>query len=601
MDLRALGSRSFRRPFVWLVRLVVVGALLISMVFLFRFSLFRIARGLPAYRNATRASEQLWVTMRDGVRLRAEVHRPAAPDKAPTILIRNPYNMYGLLSFDCEVFARFGFACVVEDVRGRGESEGEWLPFRHEREDGLDTLQWLVAQPFVDGNIALWGPSYLASTQWVMADALPPQVKTMIPMVFGSDFYSGLYERGLFRHDLATLWAALMPERGGMTLNPGPTALAASRYNPGIDADDKIIGHHLPWYREWVSAPAPGAAFWQSKQVLDFAASPAHTHVPVLMVGGFFEPFFFGQMKAWQTLASQSESVWMVGPWNHLGLPSGDYPIHGAGGGLDQWPLVLEWLDHTLRGAPLQHLHPGMVSTFAPGDSQWRVRPSWPELASIVDWHLADAPAAQACSGGALLPAAAPLSETKYSYDPLDPTPTRGGASLLSFVFARTNRFTAGPVEQGESCERKDVLTWKSAPLATPARLSGAASLDLTVRSSAPDTAFVARLILEQGERAYLVREGAATLSLPTAQDVLPRVYVPDSDASVRIDFWPIEWAVPAGARWRVDITSSSFPALHAHSNRAGPWAEQTGSDVAEQTVKVGGSRAVLHLPLVVN
>ena len=328
----------------------------------------------------------------------------------------------------------------------------------------------------------------------------------------------------------------------------------------------------------------------------EFAAAPSRTHVPVFMVGGFFEPFFAGQLRAWNALATQKDSVYIVGPWNHLGLSSGDYPIHGAGGGLDQWPLLLEWLDHTLRGAPLVHLHPGTITTFAPGDSAWRTRLAWPPPSHIVDWHLADAPAAQACSGGTLLAGAAPLSQTTYRYDPSDPNPTRGGASLLSFVFARTNRFTPGPVEQGESCERQDVLTWKSAPLTQGARLLGASSLDLAVRSTAPDTAFVARVILEQGEHAYLVREGAATLSLPTAEDRTPRVYVPGSDAIVHIDFWPIEWNVPAGARFRVDVTSSSFPALHAHANRAGLWAEQTGSDVATQTVQVGDGRSILHL-----
>ena len=176
--------------------------------------------------------------------------------------------------------------------------------------------------------------------------------------------------------------------------------------------------------------------------------------------------------------------------------------------------------------------------------------------------------------------------------------PTRGGASLLSFAFFRNLRITPGPVEQGDSCTRDDVLTFRTEPATSATRLSGAAKLHLLVTSSAPDTAFVARLIAEQSGQALLVRENAATLAYPTADVGSPQTVTPGTQVEISIDFWPIEWVLPAGGRWRVDITSSSFPALHVHSNRATAWQLETDFDVATQTLQLGDGKARLELPL---
>lgn len=191
-----------------------------------------------------------------------------------------------------------------------------------------------------------------------------------------------------------------------------------------------------------------------------------------------------------------------------------------------------------------------------------------------------------------------PNEKVEFKFDPADPVPTRGGSSLLSFAFFRNLGITPGPVAQGDSCTRDDVLTFRTEPVSAKTRLSGAARLHLTVTSSAPDTAFVARLIAEQDGQALLVRENAATLAYPTAEVRSPQSVTPGTPVELDIDFWPIEWVLPPGGRWRVDVTSSSFPALHVHSNRAGPWQLQTGFDVATQTLLLGEGQARLELPL---
>jgi hypothetical protein len=578
---------------------VLVGLVVAGVVTLTRFEVFRHQARLPPFSHEYLGSEEVQVPMRDGVRLHAEVFRPAGVERAPTILVRNPYGpLRALERFQCQVFTRYGYACVLQDVRGELDSEGDWQPIVHERDDGLDTVRWLAKQPFVDGNIAMRGPSYLTCTQLAMADVLPPEVKTLVPQVFGVDFRKVAYERGLFHHDVLTAWATLMPTRG-MRMTASSDYLGAAAYLPADHADERFMTTALPWYRELLQADAPDSPYWKSEQQRVYRHVPEGAKVPMLFVGGFFDPFLLAQLDTWQRLATRDQSVFVIGPWNHLGMVSGDVDSAVPTGRFDPWPLMLEWFDHHLKGQPLTTLTPGTVRTLGPGDTAWQTHPSWPPAATSVRvLQLGNAEASDGCSGGTLSTTKPAASRTTYVFDPKDPVPSRGGASMLSFAFYRQLGITPGPVDQKDSCERTDVLTFRSEPLEAPVRLSGVSHLRLSVASTAPDTAFVARLISEQDGKALLIRENAATLAYPTASVEHPQTYTPGTPVQVEVDFWPIEWVLPAGARLRVDVTSSSFPVLHTHSNRAGPWASQTGADVATQTVMVGAGASVLELQL---
>ncbi|MFO0601473.1 MAG: CocE/NonD family hydrolase [Myxococcaceae bacterium] len=574
----------------------VVFALLFGLSVWKRHELFRRAAGMPAFTNTGGVERVETVTMRDGVKLHTELFLPEEAGAFPTILVRNPYEyLRPVERLTCQTMTRYGYACVLQDVRGQMDSEGDWRPIVHERDDGLDTLQWLVKQPFQDGHIAMRGPSYLTCTQLTVADALPPEVKTLVPSVFGTDLRKAVYERGLLHHDLLTAWATLMPERGMRQL-AGTDYLKAAAHRPLIEADEKYMTRKVDWYRDTLAAESPEAPYWHTDEMNTFRTIPERATVPMLFVGGFFDPFFAAHLDTFERLGSKAQSTFVITPTNHLGLTSGDLDLSAAPGRLDQWPIMFEWFEHTLKGKPLTTLKPGTVRTFAVGDTDWVEHPVWPEPSVPVQiFHFSGAAGAQSCDGGVLgatLPA--PDEAVSYTYDPGNPVPTQGGASLLSFAFFRNLGLTPGPVEQGKTCEREDVITFRSETFSKPTRLSGAGTLVLHVKSTAPDTAFVARLIAEQGGKSVLVRENAATLRWPKPGMTEP---APEGTVSeVEIDFWPIEWLLPAGGRWRVDITSSSFPALHTHSNRATPFQTETGFDVATQTVLLEGS--TLTLPL---
>ncbi len=563
-----------------------------------RHELFRRAAKLPEFTTADWVASEVELPMRDGVKLHTEIYVPEGLAKAPTILVRNPYEyLRPIEAMQCQTMTRFGYACVLQDVRGQMNSEGEWEPIIHEREDGLDTLAWLVKQPFVDGNIGMRGPSYLTCTQWTVADSLPPEVKTLIPSVFGTDLRKVFYERGLLRDDILTAWATLMPGRG-MRQTAGNDYLKAAKHRPAIDADEAFMTKKLGWYRDALNSSSPSAEYWQTEQMVQFRTMPERAKVPMLFMGALFDPFFMAHRDTWDRLATREQSVFVIGPWNHLGLTSGDYDFSSAPGRLDQWPIMLEWFDHTLKGQPLRKLAPNTVQMWGVGDDAFKTSPSWPPELSPTILELGGASRSNACEGGVLSETPTVSEQVQFTFDPANPVPTRGGSSLLSFAFFRNLGITPGPVDQGDSCTREDVLTFKSEPVKIATRLSGAAKLHLTVSSSAPDTSFVARLIAEQDGKALLVRENAATLAYPTGEVTSPQTVVPGTQVELSIDFWPMEWVLPPGGRWRIDVTSSSFPALRVHSNRATPWQNETGFDVATQTILIGEGKARLELPL---
>src|SRR5437764_3830061 len=122
--------------------------------------------------------------MRDGVKLYADVYRPRREGKFPVLVVRTPYGVQRDGMHETKIrFARRGYAVVVQDVRGRYQSEGKWEPFRNEAEDGYDTIQWAAAQSWSNGKVATQGGSYLGHVQWRAASLSPPNLVTLFPAV----------------------------------------------------------------------------------------------------------------------------------------------------------------------------------------------------------------------------------------------------------------------------------------------------------------------------------------------------------------------------------------------------------------------------------
>lgn len=552
-----------------------------------------VAEELPPPTSDYARHEDRKIPMRDGVELMTRIFYPTGEGPWPTILVRNPYtpvNHDAYMQQAFLVFLKYGYAVVYQQVRGVFDSGGEWNAFENEREDGLDTVNWLARQPFVDG-IGTYGGSYLGHVQWCMADALPPAVKALYISVYGGDAYDLFYENGLFKQGTWTVWATQMirarEERENLSTPSLETFWKAAAHRPQSEMDRALFGVDCRWYRNWISHADPAAGYWNDGFWGRFNRVAERVQTPVTFQTGWFDIFLPSALRTFARLNRdvREKSRLVVGPWHHGNRPGGElsYPNENALGTL-QLKDALAWFGHHLKGEAMAR--PSGVTAYTIQEGRWR--------ATSVSQALAPRP----CRTLYLHPdhtlqdRRPPDGERlTYVYDPKAYVPTRGGNLLTNY---RGGAEPECAVRQEPPDWRPDVLSFVSPPLTEDLRIAGTMNVRLRVASDAADTAFVVKVMEVTSEGTYNIREAGTTLSC-----ALGGAYEPGRIVSVDIACTGICWLIKAGNRLRLDVTSSSFPAYHIHPNLAGPWADVTESRPAVQTLVLdqdGG--ACLEIPV---
>ncbi len=559
------------------------------------------AATLPPRTHRVGGLESAELPVSGGVSLYTTWRLPSGSGPFPTVVTRSPYPLDSVLDGQCRVLVARGFACLWQDVRGRGRSGGKWVPFVHEEADGQDLVRWVSSQPWSNQKIAWIGDSYLAAAGWTVGMEAPDGVTTLISRMFAPGGYSSAYEGGLLRHELLTAWMAIMPdERDDM--------LAARRYHdslarrPRTEMDLIAAGREVPWFRAWLAADTPDAPLWTSGDGLRLARAPETTDLPIFMVAGWSDAFIDEQLRAWPRLARHDEGLLVVGPWSHLGQAPSEFPLPGAysQGSMFQLPRVIDWLDVHLRGGPARPELRGAV-TYVVGGGRWETRTDWPpptrerRFYAVTSGAEDDAVAAR-CSGRLEDAPAAAVHPASWRYNPEDPLPSRGGAGLLAGAVPIMNGVPPGFMMIPDPCVgREDLLRFVSAPLTHPLHFAGFPRVELDVSSDADDSAFGFRLLERRpnGEE-FILREGFLILSLRGGGSRM--AYTPGETVSLSVDSAPLEAELQPGSAVVLVITSSSFPAYEAHPNVAGLVAAARETRVARQTL----ARAVLILPEVV-
>jgi hypothetical protein len=328
---------------------IVVGLLLVVLIlgglaYWQRTALVRAWTGIPPYRAGLGERLDLEVPMRDGVKLKTQAYLPSGAGPWPALLLRGPYGEYAITRLVFEVMSRYGFAVVHQDVRGKNGSGGEFVPFVHEREDGIDTLRWLVTQPWVDGNVATYGESYLGLTQWAVLDAMPPEVKTAVIVDAHGDVYESVWHRGLLHHGFATVGALVL---GGRF--EGFLELARAR--PLLPAAQAALSGAAQ-YRDFLASPEREAPYWRQEPLRAMRDSARGARIPVLSIGRWHDIFLDGQLRSFEGLPTRDRSLMVVEQGSHAddqALPVLDWKA----GLRESTRLQLAWLNHWLRGEPL--------------------------------------------------------------------------------------------------------------------------------------------------------------------------------------------------------------------------------------------------------
>jgi putative CocE/NonD family hydrolase len=546
--------------------------------------------------------QHLFVTMSDGVALSTYVCLPAGEGNWPVIFGRTPYSgMLPAWREEAAYWSGNGYAFVFQACRGTGGSEGEWKPFVHEKQDGLDSLNWIIEQAWSNGNIATYGASYSGVVQWAMCAGLPPEVKTMFIAFTGIERYRQNYMGGMFRHDIYTVWAlgnAGVPAIASMEF--GKLYKEALSVRPHVEMDVTLFGTTLPWYRDWVANVDGNNDYWTTGLWEELRSMPEKARIPILMTSGWFDHNLEATIISFHKLPEsiRKQSALAIGPWIHSQRTAGDldYPNHNRYGE-NQIKLALQWFDHHLKGRP-QRISGHSVTAYAIGEEEWRVWSGWIPQNGQQTFYLTDVDGEKQ-TGGLQEECPAIASSVAYIYDPDHPVPTRGGAALMAYLTGMPDAARPASVLQDAPGTREDVRSFESAVLDEALRISGSIRAVLSVSTDVEDTAFTVCVmeVMSDG-RAYNIRDGISSLRYRNEQLGFAS-YAPGEIVSLEIELWPILWTIRKGSKIRVDVSSSNFPAYHAHSNCAGVWAYQKEVKLAKQSLHLGGEHASwIELPI---
>ena len=542
----------------------------------------------------------------DGVRLRTEFWLPARPCPAPVIVIRCCYPaQQELLNLKAEAFVKRGFGFIVQWCRGTGGSEGSWVPNVYDRADGLNLMQYLQEDDRVE-SMAYWGDSYLAFTGWVMADAVPPKMKTMYLGVYGCDRYTSAYQAGLFRQDILTGWAM---SNAGRPVDADYMESAA--YRPQVEVDEALWGGKLSWYRDWITNTDRASEYWNQgfwKMLRDI---PGKIQIPIYVKDGWYDHHLGSALVTYELLSekARAHSVLRLGPWNHGYMNALE---HQSTENLedDSASSPALWFDRILRKKD----YPSeSVETYMIGADRWDTAGSYPIPVRKTGKIYLDAAgdARKAASegfgtnekaAGSLIPEGQnkdtdrQTAFAEFTYDPLDPVPSYGAESLF------TTFQNVGSKVQPEVGYRKDVLSFISAPFDKAAEMNGRINVRLYVASDAEDTAFTTKLmeVFPDG-KAVNIRGMITTLAYRNGA-VQRGDYHPGQIEEINLTMWDVAWKIQAGSRLRLDISSSDFPQYAVHGNVTGPWSLVRAEDtrIAHQTICTGSKYpSVVELPLV--
>jgi putative CocE/NonD family hydrolase len=532
----------------------------------------------------TRIERDLEARMRDGVVLRADVVRPDRPGRFPALLIRTPYGKGAERAEDdfAQRAARAGYLVVIQDVRGRYRSEGVFDPYRQEGPDGYDTIAWVARLPWCDGQVGLTGLSYPGAVQWLAAIEGPPALKAMAPAMTFSTGRRFCYFGGAF--DLSwTQWfhSLIAPDVRRRLGLPGPRTSAEAeaawekngeawlRHLP-LATQPALLGV-APAFFEWLQHPDDGP-YWDFLRV---ESRYDRVRVPVLSLSGWHDEGYgpggavshFTATRAWGGRL-------VIGPWTH-GTPTprrtreGELDF-GPNAGLDYEALLLRFFDRWLKGSANGIDQEPPVRIFVMGENAWRDEPEWPIPRAVpTPFYLR--------ASGRLDPSPPGTDEPPdgYRYDPRDPVVDPHGGRL-------------GPFDQAPLERRRDVLVYRSEPLARAVEVTGAIEVELHVSSSTRDTDFIVRLLdVHPDGRAFNLM--SPTLSVLRARyrngEDRPQLLEPGEVVKLRLANGITSNLFAAGHRIAIHVTSSLHPHLDRNPNTGGVIASETRLVPADQRV----------------
>ena len=435
--------------------------------------------------------------MRDGVNLSTDIYLPKADGPFPAILMRTPYSNNGDDIVKTAIgYANRGYACVMQDVRGRWDSDGDYYPFHQEAKDGYDTQEWLGEQTWCNGNIGMVGGSYLGGVQWLSAPLKSKYLKAIAPRVMCTDYYRGLvHPGGTFQLNVMMTWGMRTSGRTAQTIDYHNWTKAFHSL-PLADLGGST-GRNMPFWQDWHEHENDDE-YWDE---VNTERRFCDIEVPALIMGGWYDLYapdafhnFNGMREqGGSKLARQSRLI--MGPWPHRlsqSTKTGDIDF-GAPSKIDLDALERSWLDRWLRDEDNGIESEAPLRLFIMGTNEWRDEHEWPlARTDWQQWHLhSDGEANTAHGNGTLsLKKAGEEKPDRFSYNPEYPVQTIGGNNCCSPDIVPWGPYDQRPVES-----RSDVLCFTTDPMTSDFEVTGPIKLKMYALTDCLDTDWTAKVV----------------------------------------------------------------------------------------------------------
>jgi len=519
---------------------------------------------------------------RDGVRLDADVYRPDTKEQLPILLMRQPYGREiasTVVYAHPRWYAAQGYIVVIQDVRGRGTSQGEFDLFTHEVADGLDTINWVTTLPYNNGKVGMYGFSYQGMTQLYTAVHQPEALKAIAPAMVAYDLYTDwAYENGAFCLYASLAWAIQLA--GETARLKGDEAAYQELHQAGrnlpfndlIPANPELMKRLAPnsFYHQWLNNPDPNTKYWQKrspKYLLEESID-----LPMLHVGGWFDPYLRGTLNLYHAMAAtnQQPQHLLIGPWAHLPwgrkLGAIDYGLE-AQNPIDE--IQIRWFDYFLKNIDTGLLEESPICLFEMGSNQWRELEHFPQsqhtyylasdgLAGIREdsgmlWLYEEDLDTESLSPRDLLATDLTDSVTEFDnnldilvHDPWRPVPALGGHGSYP----------------GGSCDRtlldcrSDILTYTSASLEKELQIAGVVEIEIFASSDRPSFDLCAVLsTVDSDGRVLNFTQGYTTINSDSK-----------TTQAIAIPLQATYMCIQEGNSLRLSLSAACFPAYAVNS-----------------------------------
>ena len=546
------------------------------------------------------------VKMRDGVTLIADIYRPKAPGKFPVLLTRTPYNRRDPMTGT--FLASHGYVAVLQDTRGRFDSGGEFYPFKHESDDGYDTIEWAAALEYSNGMVGTFGGSYVGATQMLAAISRPPHLKAIFPYVTASEYYDGwTYQSGAWMQAFSSTWTTglaqdtLRRKASVMMadLNEWMTQLPVDKYQM---VKQLAPADYAPYFRDWIEHERDDE-YWKRWKISDHYSK---LDIKALHSGGWHDIFlkgsignYVGMRKNAPTAEARDNQRLLVGPWAHAATSAegkiGDVTF-GKSAVLDMNGTIVKWMDYALKGIKNEFATDSPVKLFVMGENVWRDEKEFPLARTQYTkyfFHSLKGANGDTSDGGLSTRSPANEKPDTFEYDPANPVPTIGGRLCCGGT-------SPGPFNQKPNEARQDVLIFSTPTLERDVEVTGYISVELFAASSAVDTDFTALIAdVDQNGYARFLTDGIVRARYRNSTEKAELIE-PGKVYKYTIDLWATSNLFKAGHKIRVYLSSSNFPRFNRNLNTGEATMHGTKMVKARQTIYHDAERpSAIVLPII--